>query len=224
MTSNMVGPSTTLSKSKENQLAIISKEFDFELFSGLKEILIKPEGICQHTRIQAGAITSVDYNAFVRGVETSNEYSTIADSQSSNSYMEKETFAFMAKTLEKVTNIFEEQARVQKEQQKMLRVQQDSIDDIKAMITQLLTNQKKSLKGSRPNTSSSNNKGKQKQRESSSEKAESENNSNSEPPKSSSEKEDSSNNEGSHSKRMNELEKCLEAIVKQSYLEEVGIV
>jgi len=107
---------------------------------------------------------------------------------------------------------------VQKEHQKILRVQQESIDDLKAMITQLLTNQKKSFKGSKPNTSSSNNKGKQKQRESSSEKAESENNSNSKPPKSSSEEEDGSENGGRHSKRMNELEKHLEAIANRSNL------
>ena len=89
--------------------------------------------------------------------------------------MEKKAFVFMAETPEEVTRRFEEQARVQKEQQEMLWVQQKSINDLKAMITQLLTNQKK---GSKPNTSSSKNKRKKKQGESSSsEKIESENNS-----------------------------------------------
>jgi len=46
---------------------------------------------------------------------------------------------------------------VQKEQQEVLWVQQESIDDPKAMITQLLTNQKNSSKGSKPKTSSSKN-------------------------------------------------------------------
>ena len=50
MTSNIVGPSNTPSKSKERQLAISSEEFDIEPSSVLKEILIKPKGINQHTR------------------------------------------------------------------------------------------------------------------------------------------------------------------------------
>jgi len=107
----------------------------------------------------------------------------------------------------------------------MLRVQQESINDLKMMITQLLTNRKKSLKGPKPNTSSSKNNGKQKYGEiSSSEKTESDNNSSSEPPKSSSEKDDGSENEARHSKRMNELKKHLEAIANRSNLQETRIV
>jgi len=45
VTSNMASPSTTLSKSKEKQLAISSEEFDVEPSSGLKIVLIEPEGI-----------------------------------------------------------------------------------------------------------------------------------------------------------------------------------
>jgi len=41
----MVGSSTTPSKSKGKQLTISSGESDIELSSGLKEILIEPEGI-----------------------------------------------------------------------------------------------------------------------------------------------------------------------------------
>ena len=74
---------------------------------------------------------------------------------------------------------------MQKEQQEMLRVQQESINDLKVMITQLLISRKKSSKDPKPNTSSRKSKEKQKQGESfSSEKTESENNFNSEPPKS----------------------------------------
>ena len=103
----------------------------------------------------------------------------MAESQSSNCYMEKKAFVWMVGTPEEVTKRFEEQARVQKEQQKMLRVQQESINDLKK-ITQLLINRRKK---SKPNASSSKSKGKQKQGESSSsEKIESENNTNSEPP------------------------------------------
>ena len=93
----------------------------------------------------------------------------------------------------------------------MLWVQQESINDIKVMITQLLTNWKESLKGPKPNTSSSGSEGKEKQGESSSsKKTESENNPNSKPPKSSSEEEDGSENGARHPKSMNELEKRLD--------------
>ena len=43
-------------------------------------------------------------------------------------------------------------------------------------------------------------------------------------PQSSSEEEDGSENGAHHSKRMNELEKCLEAIANRSNLQEAGIV
>jgi len=65
----------------------------------------------------------------------------------------------------------------------MLRVWQESINDIKEMITQLLTNRWKKSEGPKLNASSSKSKGKQKQGKSSSfEIIESENNSNSKPP------------------------------------------
>ena len=115
----------------------------------MKEILIEAEGIYQHTRIWTDAIAPEDYNALIREIEISDEHSAIAESQSSNSYMEKEAFAFIAETLQDMTRRFEVQARVQKEQQEIFRVQQESIDDLKMMITQLLINQKK---GSKPNT------------------------------------------------------------------------
>jgi len=85
------------SKSKGKQLAINSGEFDIELSSSLKEILIEPEEIYQHTQIPTGAIAPVDYNTLARGIEASDEHSTIAESQSSNSYIEKEDFAFMVR-------------------------------------------------------------------------------------------------------------------------------
>jgi len=54
--------------------------------------------------------------------------------------MEKEVFTCITGTSEEVVKRFEEQTRVQKEHQEMLRVQQESINDLKVMITQLLTN------------------------------------------------------------------------------------
>ena len=95
----MVGPSITPSKSKGKQLALSSEDSDAECSSGLKEILIKAEGIYQCTRIRTGTISPVDYNALARGIEVSDEHSAIAKSQSSNSYMEKKAFAYMAETL-----------------------------------------------------------------------------------------------------------------------------
>jgi len=48
----MVGPSTTPSKSKGKQLALIFEESDTVRFLGLKEILIEPEEIYRHIQIQ----------------------------------------------------------------------------------------------------------------------------------------------------------------------------
>jgi len=45
VTFNMVGPSTTLSKSKGEKLAIGFEESDIESYIGLKEILIEPDGV-----------------------------------------------------------------------------------------------------------------------------------------------------------------------------------
>ena len=78
VTFNIVGPSTTLSKSKGKQLAINFEESNVELSSDLKEILIEPEGIYQYTQIRTGIIDSVDYNALARGAEASDEHSAIA--------------------------------------------------------------------------------------------------------------------------------------------------
>ena len=47
----MVAPSATPSKLKGKQLALSSEESDAECSSGLKEILIEPEGIYQRTQI-----------------------------------------------------------------------------------------------------------------------------------------------------------------------------
>jgi len=111
MTSNIVGPSNTPSKSKERQLAISSEESDVEPSSVLKEILIEPKGINQRTRIQ---IALIDYNTLVRGNEVNNKHSAIVESQSSNSYMEKEAFVHIVNTVEEI-------AQVQKKQLDMLQ-------------------------------------------------------------------------------------------------------
>ena len=45
MTANMVGPSSTPSKSKEKQLAVSLEESEVIRSLGLKDILIEPEGV-----------------------------------------------------------------------------------------------------------------------------------------------------------------------------------
>ena len=49
--------------------------------------------------------------------------------------MEKKTFGYMAGTQEEMARRFKDQAQVQKEQQEMLWVQQESINDHKDIIT-----------------------------------------------------------------------------------------
>ena len=50
----------------------------------------------------------MNYSVLTRGIEVNEEYPTIAESQASNSSTEKETFAYMTGTPEKVAKWFEE--------------------------------------------------------------------------------------------------------------------
>ena len=115
----------------------------------------------------------------------------------------------MAGTPKEMAKRFEVQARVQREQFDMIRTQQESIDNLKQILSQLLKDKKKQ----KANTHSKKFKGKRKEGESSSSvNIDSEEHSNSKPPNSSSEEEDNSENGSSHSKRMSKLEQCLEAL------------
>jgi len=60
VTANMVGPSTTPSRSKEKQPIVSSDESDAE-----------PEGVYQHTLTQTGVIAPIDYGALAWGIEVS---------------------------------------------------------------------------------------------------------------------------------------------------------
>jgi len=92
----------------------------------------------------------------------------------------------------------------------MLQVQQESINDLKKMITFLLEKLKKKLKSSRPGASSSRSKDKEKVGENSASKdTDGENNLNYEIFKSSKEQENLEIEEDRHTKRMNELENRL---------------
>ena len=74
---------------------------------------------------------------------------------------EKKGFCIYGHCSRKIARRFEEQSWVQKAQQEMLQVQQESINDLKKMIALLLEKPKK-LKSSKPGASSSKSKGKEK--------------------------------------------------------------
>jgi len=65
----------------------------------------------------------LDYSALAWGIEVSESHSAIAESQTLNSSIEKEAFAYMAMTPEKMARRFEHQAQVQREQLDMIRAQ-----------------------------------------------------------------------------------------------------
>jgi len=116
---------------------------------------------------------------------------------------------------EEVAKRFEEQAQVQREQFGMIWAQQESIDILKQMLAHLLKNKKKS-----PKT-----KGKKKEVESfSSEDTKREKHLNPKSPKPSSEEKDNSESGSRHSRRMSNLEQCLEALAHRDNLQDVGVV
>ena len=103
----------------------------------------------------------------------------------------------------------------------MIRIQQESIDTLKQMLSQLLEGRKKS----KAKTPSKKSKGKQKEWESSpSVHTEKEEQSNSELSKPSSEEGGNSENRSTHSKRMNKLEQRLEALTNRKGLQDAGVV
>jgi len=89
----MAGPCTTPSRNRRKQPAVSSDESD-----------TKPEGVYRHTRTRTGAVAPVDYSALARGIEATESHSTIAESQVSNSFVEKEAFVYMANTFEETTS------------------------------------------------------------------------------------------------------------------------
>ena len=56
--------------------------------------------VCRYTRIRISTVTLINYSALARGVEVSESHSTVAESQASNSSIEKEAFAYMTNTPE----------------------------------------------------------------------------------------------------------------------------
>ena len=146
-----MGPSTTPSKSKGKQLIVSSNESDTEL-----------EGVYQHTHTPTGVVAPLDYSDLARGIEVSELRSAIAELQALNSSVEKEAFAYMASTTEEMDRRFEQQAQAQREQLDMIHAQQESIDTLKQMLSQLLEGGRRA----KPKTPSKKSKGKRKEGES----------------------------------------------------------
>ena len=71
----------------------------------------EPEGVYRHTCTRTGVVALINYSALARGIEVSESHPTIAESQASNSSIEKETFAYMTNILEETARRFEQQAQ-----------------------------------------------------------------------------------------------------------------
>jgi len=151
-----------------------------------------------------------------------NEHSAIMESYSSNSYKETEAFAYMTAIPGEIARKFEEQARVQQVQHEMLQAQQESINDLKKMIALLLKKSKKKAKNPKTKSSSCKSKSKEEDENSTSEHSDgNENNFGYENLEFSFK--ELENSEDNHAKKMNELEKRLEAISNRSNLQEVVV-
>jgi len=79
--------------------------------------------VYRHTRTQTSVIAPVDYNTLAWGIEVSKSHSAITESQASNSFVEKEAFAYMASTPKEIARRFEHQDQTQREQLDMIRAQ-----------------------------------------------------------------------------------------------------
>ena len=77
----------------------------------------------RHTRTRTGAVAPINYSALARGIEVNESHSAVAESQASNSSIEKEAFVFMTNTPKETARRFEQQAQVQREQFDMIRAQ-----------------------------------------------------------------------------------------------------
>ena len=88
----------------------------------------------------------VNYSALARGIDVNETYPAIAESQASNSSIEKEAFVYMVGTSKELAKQFKEQAQVQREQFNMIRAQQESVNTLKQILAQLLKKKKKGPK------------------------------------------------------------------------------
>ena len=61
-----------------------------------------------HTCTRTGTIAPINYSALAQGIEVSESHSAVAESQISNSFIEKEAFAYMINTPEETARRFEQ--------------------------------------------------------------------------------------------------------------------
>ena len=139
VTVNMVGSTGPSSETRKELATASSGESDAERSPGLKRTVTGPEGVYLHTRSRAGALAERD--------NPSGEISAIAESQSSSSDTASNAHTYMAGSLEDITRKFEEHALIQKMQQDMIFAQQNSISELKNMVTLLLDRKKKKGEG-----------------------------------------------------------------------------
>src|SRR3954470_1724522 len=90
------------------------------------------------TRSRSGTIRPVNYRALEQGQEKPKEHSAIMDSQSSSSSDGHAVHSFIADTLEEMAQQLAIQAQAQRDQQKQLRAQAQTIDTLKTLIQQVL--------------------------------------------------------------------------------------
>ena len=67
---------------------------------------MEPEGVFKRTQTRRGIIAPLDYKGLAEGSQIKDEYSTIAESQSSCSSMKNQAFANMVGTLEEMAKRF----------------------------------------------------------------------------------------------------------------------
>ena len=72
----------------------------------------EPEGVYRHTRTRTGVIAPINYSALARGIEVNDSHSAIAESQASNSSIEKEAFIYMPNTPEQMARHLDQQAQI----------------------------------------------------------------------------------------------------------------
>ena len=78
--------------------ALRQAEVGKKLAVSFGESSTEPEEVYQHTRTRTGVVAPVDYSALARGIEVSESHSAIAESQASNSSVEKEAFTSVSYT------------------------------------------------------------------------------------------------------------------------------
>ncbi|ONK77795.1 uncharacterized protein A4U43_C02F10740 [Asparagus officinalis] len=145
VTSNMVG------RGRSSTLSSDGSETDHS--PSVREITNEFEGIYQRTRTRTGAIPPINYQSLARGTNSDDEHSAIAESQSSSSFVGHESFVHMAEHSEDLSKRLDEQ-------EAMLKSQQEAINELMAMLTQIVADKAKSQETDSPLRQESSRRGK----------------------------------------------------------------